>query len=420
MNQRAHPIDRRDFLKTVGAAGLSSALAGCRKKEQQPPREPNAAEPADADKAGSRPGITKMPTRKLGKTGVEVPLLSFGTYLVDVDNQILLRKTLSLGVNLWDTAYSYGHGNSELGIGKFLARNPEARKDIFLVTKASGARTPETIEQRLQSSLKRMNTDHIDLYHGLHQCQDPALITDELKKWADDAKARKLIKYFGITSHKNTAAVLKAASKCDWIDAVMFAYNFRLLDDGELQAAVDACHRAGIGLIAMKVMGMGQRSQSDADKKLLAHFLQRGFSPHQAKLKVVLEDTRFASVCVGMKNVKVLDSNVAAVFDRTELSAADRQVLAEYARATCTGYCAGCAEICEAAVPEAPYISDIMRYLMYYNSYGCRAEARDLFAAIPSPVRRKLPQLDYTLAEARCPQRLPIRKLVSEALEKLA
>ncbi|MHC4692642.1 MAG: aldo/keto reductase, partial [Planctomycetota bacterium] len=66
------------------------------------------------------------------------------------------------------------------------------------------------------------------------------------------------------------------------------------------------------------------------------------------------------------------------------------------------------------------YVSDIMRYLMYYNSYGDRDGARSLFAQIPASVRNKLLDIDYKHAEARCPQHLPISNLVAEAVGKLA
>jgi hypothetical protein len=121
-----------------------------------------------------------------------------------------------------------------------------------------------------------------------------------------------------------------------------------------------------------------------------------------------------------MENVAVLTKNVAAVLDKTKLTQTDIEIFNEYARATCTGYCASCANICDSALPDAPYVSDIMRYLMYYNSYGDRDRARELFAQIPGNVRNKLLSIDYRSAEARCPQHLPIRNLVAEAVTKLA
>jgi len=408
MKEKRDKIDRRNFLKVVGTAGLAPAFV------------PLAAGLAAAkDKAAKKPRVPQVPRRKLGKTGVKIPCLSFGTFQVDVENQILLRKTLQWGINFWDTAYSYGGGNSELGIGKFLSKNLKVRKNLFLVTKASDAKTPEEIEKRLKTSLERMNTDYIDLYYGLHQCPNPAWLTDEVRKWAESAKKRKLIRHFGITSHQNSAIVLAAAAGLPWIEAIMIPYNFHLMQDPKLQAAIDACHKAGIGLIAMKTQGMGQKVETEANRKLFRHFVQRGFTKEQAKIKLVLEDKRFCSACVGMKNVSILNSDVAAVLDKTKLTRADIEVFKEYAQATCSGYCAGCAYICDSGLPDVPYVSDIMRYLMYYNSYGERHAARELFAQIPGKARDKLLNIDYRLAEARCPQHLPIGELVAEAVRKL-
>ncbi len=406
MREKQNQFDRRNFLKVAGATGLSSVLASTGR--------------TSAEEKPKKPKYPQVPKRKLGKLKVKIPSLSFGTFQVDVENQILLRKTLQYGVNFWDTAYNYGGGNSELGIGKFLTKNKSARMNLFLVTKASGAKTPEEIEKRLKTSLERMNTNYIDLYYGLHQCSNPAWITDDVRKWAESAKKRKLIKHFGITTHQNPAKVMAAAAKFPWIEVIMTPYNFYLMQDPEMQAAIDACHKAGIGLIAMKTQGMGQKINTEADKKLVEHFLQRGFTKEQAKIKLVLEDKRFASACVGMKNVRVLNSNLAVAFDKTKLTQADREVFREYARATCDGYCPGCADICNSALGHVSYVSDIMRYLMYHNSYGEQAEARKLFARIPAGVRNKLLDMDYTLAESRCPQHLPIRELITEAVSKLA
>ena len=108
------------------------------------------------------------------------------------------------------------------------------------------------------------------------------------------------------------------------------------------------------------------------------------------------------------------------MLDKTNLTQSDMKVFREYAQSTCSGYCAGCAHICDPALPDVPYVSDIMRYLMYFNSYGEHKEARELFAKIPGTVRNKLLSTDYSLAEAHCPQRMPIGKLVAEAVTKLS
>ncbi|GAJ13604.1 unnamed protein product, partial [marine sediment metagenome] len=260
------------------------------------------------------------------------------------------------------------------------------------------------------------------MYYGVHMLSDPSRLTDELKQWAKSAKKRKLIRFFGFTTHTNMAQCLTAAAKLDWIDVIMTSYNFRLMQDEKVQAAVEACHKAGTGLIAMKVTGQTawkpqrQDVETEEDKKLIRHFLQRGFTEAQAKIKVVLEDKRFSSACIGMDNIAILTSNVAAALDKTKLTRTDKNALKEYARATCSAYCAGCANICDSALPQTPYVSEVMRYLMYYNSYAEKDRARELFAQIPSEVRKKLLSTDYSTAEAHCPQHLPIAKLIAEAV----
>jgi len=422
MNENHNSINRRGFLRAIGTAGLVPAMAqitaGIASGEEK--ADPNA--PAKTQE----PKLPQVPVRKLGKTGVKVPVLSLGTMFNLIDNQIILRSTLKWGVNYWDTAHNYGGGNSELGVGKFLKDNPQVRKDLFIATKASGANTIDKIEERLQTSLKRMNIDYIDLYYAPHGASGPPDFTNELKQWAESAKKRKLIRFFGFTVHKNMADCLLAAAKLDWIDVIMTSYNFRFMQDDKIQAGIDACHKANIGLIAMKTTGKTtiqwakQTLETEADKKLIEHLLQKGYTQEQATIKLALEDERISGACVGMENVAVLTANVAAVLDKTKLTQADFEVFKEYADATCSGYCAGCAEICDSALPDTPYVSDIMRYLMYYNSYGKKDLARELFAGIPADVRNKLLSIDYSAAEARCPQHLPIAKLVSEAISKLA
>jgi hypothetical protein len=121
-----------------------------------------------------------------------------------------------------------------------------------------------------------------------------------------------------------------------------------------------------------------------------------------------------------MNSVALINENVAAVLDKTKLAQDDREVLEQYAARTCSGYCAGCAHICDEAVPQAPYISDIMRGLMYHDSYGNKQMAKELFAEIPAQVRANLLNIDCSAAEARCPQRMPIGRLMREAVDKLA
>jgi uncharacterized protein len=408
-------IDRRNFLKTAGLAGVGGVIAAA-KANAGDANEPNAP-------AAQTP-VQKVPKRKLGKTGVEVPVLSLG--LGRPAEPAVLRQSLDWGINHWDTSLAAGNGTSEQSIGEFIAKNPDRRKDIFLVTKENKSKTTDDLEKCLQTSLKQLNTSYIDLYFGVYMVKDQVRFTDDVKKWAEEAKKRGVIKHFGFSTHENMAQCLMAASKLDWIDAIQTKYDFRLMQDKQMQDAIDACNKAGIGLIAMKTQAMRQRNASadpnaeaEADKKMLAHFLEKGFTEGQAKIKAIMDDQRISTVCSAMSSTSMLMTNIAAALDKTKLAAEDMDILKQYAQATCSGYCAGCTHICELAASGVP-VGDIMRALMYHDSYGDIAQAKTVFAEIPADVKRRLLSIDYGVAESRCPNRMPIGKLVADAAAKLA
>jgi len=411
-------INRRNFLKAAGLVGVGSAIAGAKA---------NAADANGPNMPAAQPPIQKVPKRKLGKTGVEVPILSLG--FGRPGEQAVLRQSIDWGVNHWDTSLAAANGASEQSIGDFIAKNPELRKDIFLVTKENKSKTTDDLEKCLQTSLKRLNTTYIDLYFGVYMVNDMVRFTDDVKKWAENAKKQGVIKHFGFTTHENMPQCLMAASKLDWIDAIMMKYDFRLMQDKQMQDAIDACHKAGIGLIAMKTQSMRPRgatadanaaaAEAEADKKMLAHFLRKGFTEGQAKIKAILDDQRISSVCSSMTSTSILMTNIAVALDKTKLAAEDMEVLRQYAQATCSGYCAGCAHICEPVASNVP-VSDIMRALMYHDSYGDIPQAKAVFAEIPADVKQRLLSVDYSAAEHVCPNRMPISKLVADAAAKLA
>jgi predicted aldo/keto reductase-like oxidoreductase len=170
----------------------------------------------------------------------------------------------------------------------------------------------------------------------------------------------------------------------------------------------------------MKTQGKRQKDEStEAEAKLLAHFIGRGFTHEQACLKAVWDDQRIATICSQMPNLSILSSNVAAALDKTSLTAADKAALEQYAQATGSSYCAGCTNLCEAALAGHAPVGDVMRSLMYYRGYGDRDLARSVFTGLPEAARRQLGELDYSAAERVCPRRLPIAGLMKEATELL-
>ena len=197
-------------------------------------------------------------------------------------------------------------------------------------------------------------------------------------------------KFFGFSTHTNMAECLAGAAKLDWIDAVMFTYNFRVMQDPKLKEAMNACEKAGIGLVAMKSMAGGPgepRIASKAKLEMADRFLKRGFTDKQAKLRVIWENPQIASLCSQMPNLTILMANVAAARDQVKLAREEFESLRQYALETQADYCAGCGNLCQAAVGGAVPVNEVMRCLMYHRYYGEPELARLTFAGLPEAVR---------------------------------
>jgi predicted aldo/keto reductase-like oxidoreductase len=401
-------LTRREFVTAVGLAGL--AVAGVGVTGALAANEPPAAAAVKAQ---------TMPKRKLGKTGVEVPILCLGGLSDTINNQLLLKQALKWGVTYWDTAESYGNGLGEEGMGRFFSRNPGARKEIFLATKlhAKGGNFTE----RLDNCLKRLQTPYVDLFlvHSLTGIDE---ITP-LKDWAAEMKQAGKMKGFGFSSHTNMEDCLLGAAKLDWIDAVMLTYNFQVMNTPKMQAAIKAASQAGIGLVAMKTQaGRPGRVKiaSEAKAEMAEHFLKRGFTDKQAKLKIVWENPNIASICSYMSSLTILSANVAAALDQTKLTREELESLRQYALETRADYCAGCGKICQEAVGGTIPVNEVMRCLMYHQYYGEAELARLTFAGLPEEVRRRLTEVDYSPAEQACPHGLAIAEFMRQAMEMLA
>lgn len=287
-------MNRRDFLCTTGALGAGALLA------------PTAL---------AAPAAPTVPTRPFGRSKTPVSVLGLGTMFDTVNNQLLLRAAFTRGVTYWDTADCYEGGESEVGIGKYLARFPDERGKMFLVSK-SDDRDPAGMSRLLEQSLKRLGTDYIDLYY-VHGIADIGELNDKTRAWAAQSKAAGLIRQFGFSNHKNEAKNLAAAAKLDWIDGILTSYNVGLRGDKAMQDAVAACHAAGIGLTAMKTARGGDLDpKNPRHQELALRHVKAGFTKRQARIKAVLSDERFSSVLMTIDNTKVLEECVGALAER--------------------------------------------------------------------------------------------------------
>ena len=200
-----------------------------------------------------------LPHRTLGHTGAKVSILAFGCgsrFLMyeDEDKAVqVLNHALDLGITYVDTAYAYGDGKSETRVGKVMATR---RKEVWLATKIPD-RTRDGFMSRLEGSLKRLQTDHVDLVHihDLRHADDLEKIEapDGALKGLLEAKQQKMTRFIGMSCHTD-GAVLAQAIERHPLDCTQMALNPSGTGEFEKTALV-AANQKGLGVIAMKVYG---------------------------------------------------------------------------------------------------------------------------------------------------------------------
>lgn len=421
MSDNTNFLSRRNFLKTAGIktagiAGMGMLIAPVLSQAASKTDQPSQA--GDDSTRTDKP-LEKMPTRRFGRTGVDVSILGLGCMFDVVSNQLMLKQALKWGINYWDTADCYSGGNSEKGMGKFFSKYPETRKEVFLVTK-SCARSNDGMTRLLNQSFDRMKTDYIDLYFA-HGIKDISEVNDDTRRWVEDAKKAGKIKYFGFSTHSNMEKCMMAASKMEWIDGIMMTYNYRIMHTSAMKEAVAACTEAGIGLTAMKTQGLGQTANNDTETHLqmVDRFMKLGYTDMQARLKLVWENPQIASLASQMPSMTILAANTAAALNSTRISQVEEKLTRQYAMETSCDYCRGCTDICESALNRQVPVGDVMRCLMYSRQYQDRELARSVFYQIPEEIRNSMAGVDYSGAERDCPHNMAIATLMRDAVEEL-
>jgi predicted aldo/keto reductase-like oxidoreductase len=235
----------------------------------------------------------KLPTRKFGGTGQDVSVLAFGSgsrfmMYKDEDKALeALNHAIDLGITYIDTAHVYGNGKSEERIGKLMATR---RKEVVLATKLPGRKADEAMLQ-LELSLKRLQTDHLDVLHihALEGPEDLAAIEapDGVLKAMYKARDQKIARFLGITCHADPAALKTALERHDF-NCTQMALNAALarmasapggmkatpMKEGSFEAlALPVANRKKLGVIAMKVFGQEQILGTAPLEKLLYYSL---------------------------------------------------------------------------------------------------------------------------------------------------
>lgn len=207
-----------------------------------------------------------QPARPLGKTGVTVPLIGYGTAplgkeKVSREHAVkCLNHAIDLGITYLDTSPDYG---SEPHVGEVMKTR---RDEVFLATKIN-RRSKEGVLDELKESLEKLQTDHVDLIqvHAVNAWADleQALAPDGAVAALEQARDEGLVKFIGITGHARPEILGHALTQYPF-DTVLVAIGMadRLVTSPETFCLPKARER-NIGVIAMKVLGHGQFANRD-------------------------------------------------------------------------------------------------------------------------------------------------------------
>lgn len=301
---------RRAFIKQAGGLMAGGALVG-------------GHQPADTPETAAEQSTTKeIPQRDFGRTGVKVSAIGVGGFDIAknrVENEAIriIHAAIDAGVNFFDNAWEYHDGISEEWMGKALVGK---REKIFLMTKVcTHGRDRRVAMQMLEDSLRRLKTDHLDLWqvHEVIYPNDPEKHFEKggVIEAIDQAKREGKVRFVGFTGHKDPSIHLDMLKRDYPFDACMLPLNcfdasFRSFE----QQVLPELNRRGIAAIGMKSLGGG----GDAVKA--------GVVTPEESLRYAMS-LPVATTVSGMPTLGILEQNLSVAQGFTPMAADQMRAL---------------------------------------------------------------------------------------------
>jgi aryl-alcohol dehydrogenase-like predicted oxidoreductase len=306
-------FNRRSFVRGAAMVGASAIIpAAARARQTTPPQSVPSGE---------------VPKRPLGRSGVQVSAMGLGGYhLGSAENDQaaveIVAKALDHGINFFDNAWEYHDGLSEERLGKALRGK---RQQAIVMTKVcSHGRDKKVAMHMLEESLRRLQTDHFDVWqiHEVVYDNDPDLIfaTDGAAEALLAAKQQGKVRFMGFTGHKDPEIHLKMLSHDFPFDTVQMPLNccdatFRSFETNVLPEAT----RRGIAVLGMKSLG--------GSGELVRH---GAVTPEQG-LRYAMS-LPVATTISGVDTMQVLNQNLQVAVNFSPLSASEMQSLRDQCR----------------------------------------------------------------------------------------
>ncbi len=261
--------------------------------------------------------------RRLGKTNLEVSVFGFGCikfpHISAEQATAALDHAIDLGVNFLDTAR--GYGDSEQKIGPVLKRR---REQIYIATKTAKRNAAGAMKE-LETSLKNLQTDYLDLYQAHWVCYDsiydevigPGGALETLRKAKEQGKVR----HYGITMHRDHKAIRRAIEDGIW-ETIMLAYN--PLDEEGVGEFIPMAAARDMGVIIMKPLSGGVLVSPPGREKV------DGLDPVVAgTLRAIAANPHVTTVIPGMVSIEQVDQNYQAIMTANKFNDSARRQLFE-------------------------------------------------------------------------------------------
>ncbi len=353
--------NRRTFLKKSFAGITGAALLNVTGKSK----------PFQEAPQNTRNKIVK---RVLGRTGIQVPVISMGA----TSNDSILRAAYEMGARYFDTANRYGAGRHEQLLGKVL--KGKDRKTLIVATKIipmldnEKGLPPKTVspsdfkkdfQQKMLESLKRLQMDYVDILY-LHGVETESTLKNSLiKEVMLELKEKKLARFIGVSFHHKELELIRATADEGIYDMLLTSYNFRQPHRDSVRKELAYAASKGLGTVAMKVMA---GAYWDNQKKM-------PINP-KASLKWCLQDPNIHTLIPKIDTFEQLEINLSVMED-LNLSEREKRDLRFGDGNPVTGlYCSQCGT-CRTRCRYGLEIPTVMRSYMYAFGYGEPLSARN-------------------------------------------
>lgn len=333
-----------------------------------------------------------MEYRKLGKTGLTISRMGFGgipIQRIDAEGtRKLLHEMADKGINYIDTARGYTVSEEYLGYAM------EGIRDKFVVATKSMARTKEAMAADIETSLRNLRTDHIELYqvHNPSMEQlDQVIGKDGALEALMEAREAGRVGHIGLTCH--SVQVFERALELDWVETIMFPYN---IVESQGEELIRKCTEKNVGFIAMKPLAGGAIEDASL------------------ALRYICANKNVTVVIPGMAEEGELDENIQACEDEKSLTEEEVKKIEDVKKQLGTDFCRRCNYCAPCTV--GINIPSVFLFAGYLQRYNLADWAKDRYSTLAVKASACV---GCGECEKRCPYHLPIREKLKKCAEDM-